>query len=35
MQKKDKKFAKFCEFKAVFVKGTGRKIKALRSDNCG
>jgi len=28
-------FAKFCEFKALVEKDTGRKVKALRSDNGG
>jgi hypothetical protein len=35
MQKKDQTFAKFCEFKALVEKDTGRKVKALRSDNGG
>ena len=35
MQKKDHKFSKFCEFKALVKKDTGRKVKALRSDNGG
>ena len=35
MQKKDQTFTKFCEFKALVEKYTGRKVKALRSDNNG
>jgi len=35
MQKKDKMFVKFCEFKALVKKDTGRNVKALRSDNGG
>ena len=35
MQKKDKTFSKFCEFKALVEKDTGKKVKALGSDNCG
>jgi len=35
MQKKDQTFSKFCEFKALVEKDTDRKVKALRSDNCG
>jgi transposase InsO family protein len=35
MQKKDQTFSKFCEFKALVEKDTGRKVKALRSDNGG
>jgi len=32
MQKKDQTFSKFCEFKALVEKESGKKIKALRSD---
>ena len=35
MQKKDQTFLKFCEFKALVEKESGRKIKALWSDNGG
>lgn len=35
MQKKDHMFSKFCEFKLVVEKDTGRKVKALRSDKNG
>ena len=35
MQKKDQTFTKFCEFKALVKKESGKKIKALRSDNSG
>ena len=35
MQKKDKKFSKFCEFKALVEKELGKQVKALRSDNGG
>jgi len=35
MQKKDKTFSKFCEFKALVVKESRKKIRALRSDNGG
>jgi len=35
MQKKDQTFSKFCEFKAFIEKESGKKIKALRSDNGG
>ena len=35
MQKKDQTFTKFCEFKALVEKESGKKIKALRSDNNG
>jgi len=35
MQKKDQIFSKFYEFKALFEKELGKKIKALRSDNGG
>ena len=33
MQKKDQTFLRFCEFKALAEKESGKKIKALRSDN--
>ena len=33
MQKKSDTFAKFCEFKALAEKESGKKVKALRSDN--
>ena len=35
LQKKDQTFSKFCEFKALVEKESGKKIKALRSDNSG
>ena len=35
MQKKYKAFSKFCEFKALVEKESGKKVKALRSDNGG
>ena len=35
MQKKSDTFAKFCEFKALVEKESGKKVKALRSDNGG
>ena len=35
MQKKDQTFTNFCEFKALVEKESGKKIKALRSDNGG
>eukprot|EP00253_Pinus_taeda_P006699 PITA_06699 len=35
IQKKDKTFTKFCEFKALVEKESAKKIKALRSDNGG
>ena len=35
MQKKDQTFTKFCEFKDLVEKESGKKIKALRSDNGG
>ena len=35
MQKKDETFSKFCEFKALVEKYSGKKVKALRSDNGG
>ena len=34
MQKKDQTFSKFCEFKALVKKESGKKMKAL-SDNNG
>ena len=33
MQKKDQTFSIFCEFKALVEKDTGKKVKALRSEN--
>ena len=35
MQKKDQKFSKFLEFKAMVEKELGKQVKALRSDNGG
>ena len=35
MQKKSKTYSKFCEFKALVEKESGKKVKALRSDNGG
>ena len=35
MQKKYQTFSKFCEFKALVEKYTGKKVKALRRDNGG
>ena len=35
MQKKRKKFSKFCEFKALVEKESGKQVKPLRSDNGG
>ena len=35
MQKKDQTFLRFCEFKALAEKESGKKIKALHSDNDG
>ena len=35
MQKKDQTFLRFCEFKALAEKESGKKIKALHSDNGG
>lgn len=35
MQKKDQTFSKFCEFKDLVEKESGKKIKALRSNNNG
>ena len=33
MQRKDQTFTKFCEFKALVEKESGKKVKALWSDN--
>jgi hypothetical protein len=35
MQKKDQTFSKFCEFKALVEKESGKQVKALRSNNGG
>ena len=35
MQKKDQTFSKFCEFKALVEKESGKKTRALRSENGG
>ena len=35
MQKKDQTFSRFCEFKALAEKKSGKKIRALHSDNGG
>ena len=35
MQKKSETFSKFCEFKALVEKESGKRVKALRSDNGG
>jgi hypothetical protein len=35
MQKKDQTFSKFCEFKEMVEKESGKQVKALRSDNSG
>jgi transposase InsO family protein len=35
LQKKDQTFSKFCEFKALVEKESGKQVKALRSDNGG
>jgi len=35
MQKKHQTFSKFCEFKALVEKESGKKIRTLRSDNGG
>ena len=35
MQKKSETFSKFCEFKALVEKESGKKVKSLRSDNVG
>jgi len=33
MQKKSETYSKFCEFKELVEKESGKKVKALRSDN--
>ena len=35
MQKKDQTFTNFCEFKSLVEKESGKKVKALWSDNDG
>ena len=35
MQKKDQTFTKFCEFKALVEKESGKKVESMRSDNHG
>ena len=35
MKKKNQTFSKFCEFKALVEKESGKQVKALRSDNGG
>jgi len=35
MHKKDQTFTNFCEFKALVEKESGKKVKAMRSDNGG
>ena len=35
MQKKSETFSKFCEFKALVEKESGKHVKALRRDNGG
>jgi hypothetical protein len=35
MQKKDQRFSKFYEFKALVEKESGKQVKALRNDNGG
>ena len=35
MQYKSETFSKFCEFKALVEKESGKQVKALRSDNGG
>jgi transposase InsO family protein len=35
MQKKDQTFSKFCEFKALVEKESGKQVKAPRRDNGG
>jgi len=35
MQKKDQNFTKFCEFKELVEKESGKKVKSLRCDNSG
>ena len=35
MQKKRETYSKFCEFKALVEKESGKQVKALRSDSGG
>ena len=35
MQKKSETYSKFCEFKALVEKESGKQVQALRSDNGG
>ena len=35
MQKKSETYSKFCEFKALVEKESGKHVKALRSENGG
>ena len=35
MQKKSETYSKFCEFKALVEKESGKKVKSLRSENGG
>ena len=35
MQKKSETYSKFCDFKVVVEKESGKQVKALRSDNGG
>ena len=35
MQKKSETYSKFCEFKALVEKESGKQVKDLRSDNGG
>ena len=35
MQKKSETYSKFCEFKALVEKESGKQVRALRSDNGG
>ena len=35
MQKKSETYSKFCEFKVLVEKESGKQVKALRSDNGG
>ena len=35
MQKKSETFSRFCEFKALVEKESGKQVKDLRSDNGG
>ena len=35
MQKKEQTFSKFCEFKALVEKDSGKQVKALERDNGG